>query len=88
MTSKAKRRAKLAKRQSRINLQGNQTFYCRQGIAKQVAGPLKGPEEVTQHRKSTALDPGKEQGRAAGSVDPALNGADFKEGVDFYINAL
>ena len=88
MPTEHKRGAQIAKRQTGINLQSNQSLYYRQSIAKQVTGSLKGTEQVPQQREITTFDPGKEQRRATGGVDPALYGTDFKKGIDFDVYAL
>ena len=88
MPSKAERCTEFAKSHPGIDLDIDQSLYCRQSIPKQVACTLKGTKQVPQHRENTTLDTGKEQSRTTGSINPTLNCPDFQKRIHFNVDAL
>jgi hypothetical protein len=52
------------------------------GVTKDEPSPLQGAEDITGHGESAALYIGKEEGRALGLVDAALNSANLKRRVN------
>ena len=88
MPGKAERCTELAKSHPGIDFDIDQSLYCRQSIPKQVACTLKGTKQVAQHREITIFDTGKEQSRATGGINPALNRADFQRRVHFNVDTF
>src|SRR6185369_7338275 len=68
-----------------IHLEGYQSFYARQGVAKDKAGPLQGSEQVTQHWEAAPLRVGKKKSGPPLFVDPPLDRPHLQIGINLYL---
>ena len=78
--------ARGSSRSSRVDLQLDQVADGSERVAEQEAGPLQRAEQVADHRKGTALDPRKIQGRPARLVHFAVNQGHLQAGIDLDID--
>ena len=70
-----------------IHLEFHEVPDSRQHVAEQETCPFDGPEQVTDQRKATTLDPAVIDGRSARLIDTPLDLGRFEVGIDFRVNA-
>ena len=88
MPGKAERYTEFTKSHPGIDLDIDQSLYCRQSIPKQIPCTFKGAKQVAQHRKVTTFDTGEEQSWPTGGINPALNRSDFQRRVHFNVDTF
>ena len=68
-----------------IFLELHERLHTLQCIAKDELGPIERPEQITDHRKPTALDVLKQNRRAAVVTDSPMNLRRFQIRADFFL---